>query len=103
MLQQKSYYKSSANKYNFHPLVYHLYFYTYTCIYLKTTKVAQLVRVLPSHAEGRVFESKPRQTLVAKTGSDNSTSNARQQVRVSLVLGEDRYKGLARVTVGVVR
>ena len=36
--------------------------------------MGQWVRVVASQAEGRVFESKPRQTLVVKTGSDSTTA-----------------------------
>ena len=36
--------------------------------------VAQWVRVSPPQAEGWVFESHSRQTLVVKTGSDSSTA-----------------------------
>ena len=36
--------------------------------------VAQSVRAFISHAEGWFFKSRPRQTLVVKTGSDGSTA-----------------------------
>ena len=38
----------------------------------RTAAVAQLVRAFASQAEGWVFESQTRQTLVIKTGSDSS-------------------------------
>ena len=36
--------------------------------------VAQWIRAFAPQAEGMVFESQPRQTLVVKTGSDNPTA-----------------------------
>ena len=39
-----------------------------------TEAVAQWTRSFASQAEGLVFESQPRQTLVVKTGSDSSTA-----------------------------
>ena len=36
--------------------------------------VAQSVRAFTSQAEGLVFESQPRLTLVVKAGSDSSTA-----------------------------
>ena len=38
------------------------------------TAVAQWARAFAPQAEGWVFESQPRQTLVVKTGSDSSTA-----------------------------
>ena len=38
-----------------------------------TPTVAQCVRAFGLHAEGWLFEFQPRQTLVVKIGSDNST------------------------------
>ena len=43
------------------------------------------------------FESQPRQTQFLKPGSDSSTVNARQ------FLGNNHYKRMPRVTVGVAR
>ena len=40
----------------------------------KTADVAQWFKELVSHAEGCVFESQPRQTLVVNTGSVSSTA-----------------------------
>ena len=39
-----------------------------------TSAVSQWVRALAPQAEGRVFESRPRQTLLVKTGCDSSTA-----------------------------
>ena len=39
-----------------------------------SAEVAQWVRAFAPQAEGRVFEFQPRQTQVAKTGSDSSTT-----------------------------
>ena len=59
------------------------------------------VRALASQAEDWVFESQPRQALVVKTGSDSSTSK-RSALNVSVTgHGDDQYKGMPRVTVGV--
>ena len=65
--------------------------------------MAQSVRAFVLHAEGWVFESQPRQTLVVKTGMTVPLPNARQQVWVSRVLGDDHYKLVSHVTVGVAR
>ena len=63
--------------------------------------MGQLVRAVASHSEGWVFEFKPQQTDIVKTGSDNSTSE-RSATGVSVtVLGDDHYKQMPRVTVGV--
>ena len=42
--------------------------------YFLTAAVAQWVRAFASQAEGWVFESQPRQTLVEKRGSNSSTA-----------------------------
>ena len=47
---------------------------------------------------GYVFESHQRQTQIFKI-----LLNARQQVWVSQVLGDDHYKLMSRVTAGVAR
>ena len=39
-----------------------------------TAAVAQSVRMFALQAEGWMFESQPRHTLVVKTGSDTSTA-----------------------------
>ena len=44
------------------------------CVCLSAAAVAQWVRVFAPQAEGWVFETQPRQTLVVKTGSDSSTA-----------------------------
>ena len=62
--------------------------------------VAQWVRAFVPQAEGLLFESQPRQTLVVKTGSDSSTAKRSAMVWVSLVLQDDNYKQMPRVTVG---
>ena len=41
--------------------------------YARAAAVAQWIRALAPQAEGWVFESRPRQTYVVKTGSDSST------------------------------
>ena len=48
-----------------------------------TAAVAHWVRALASQAEGWVFESQPRQTQVAKIGSDRSTAK-RSAIGVSI-------------------
>ena len=58
--------------------------------------MAQSVRAFVLQGDW-VIESQPRQTLVVKTGP---LPNARQQLGVSWVLGEDHYKRISRVTVG---
>ena len=64
--------------------------------------VAQWVKAFAPQAEGRVFVSRRRKTLIVKTGSDTPTANARHKVkRVSRVLGYDHYKRMPRVRVGV--
>ena len=60
--------------------------------------VSQTVR---PQAEGWVFESQPRQTLVVKTDSDSSTAN-HSTIGVS-VLDDDHYKRMPRLAVGVER
>ena len=63
--------------------------------------VAQWVRAFTPQAEDWVFESQPRRTHVVKTGSDSSTDE-RSALGVSVtVLGDDHYKRIPRVTVGV--
>ena len=58
-------------------------------INLATAAVSQWVRTFAPQAEGWVFESKPRQTYVVKTGSDSSTSK-RSAIDVS-VMGPRRW------------
>ena len=56
--------------------------------------------------EDRILESRPRQTLVVKTGSDSSTAICLAMsvsVMVSWVFEDDHYKRMPRVTVGVAR
>ena len=48
-----------------------------------TAAVVKSVRAFDSHAEGLVFESQPRQTLVVKTGS-NSSPGKRSATSVSV-------------------
>ena len=64
------------------------------CTNIHTAAVAQWIKAFAWHTEGRVFESKPRQTLVVKTGSDSS---------IARVLGDDHYKLMPRVIVSVAR
>ena len=65
--------------------------------------VAQWVRTFAPQADGWVFESEPEQTEVFQTGSESSTAK-RSALGVSIkVLGEDHYKRMSRVTVGVAR
>ena len=47
--------------------------------------VEQWVRALVPQAEGRVFESQPRQTYVVNTGSDRSTTK-RSAIDVSVTI-----------------
>ena len=66
--------------------------------------MAQWVRAFAPQAEGWVFESQPRQTLVVKIGSDSSTvKRSALGLCLSRVLGDDHYKRMSRVTVGVAR
>ena len=70
-------------------------------ISISAAAVAQWARAFASQAEGWMFESQPRQTLVVKTGSDSSTVK-RSAIGVSImVLGDDHHKRMPRVTVGV--
>ena len=59
--------------------------------------VAQSVRALVPQAEGGVFKSQPKRAYVVKT------SNARQQLLVSRVLGDDHYNPMPHVTICVTR
>ena len=43
-------------------------------ILYRAAVVAQWIRAFAPQAEGLVFESQPRQTLIVKTGSDSSTA-----------------------------
>ena len=63
--------------------------------------VAQWVRVFTPQAEGRVFESQPRQIQVVKTGTGSDSSAAKRSAL--RVLGDDHYKRMTRVTAGVAR
>ena len=56
---------------------------SFTQPYGTTAAVAQRARAVASKAEGWVFESQPRQTLVVKTGSDCSTAK-RSAIGVSV-------------------
>ena len=51
--------------------------------------VAQWVRAFAPQADGRVFESQPRQTKVVKTGSDSS--NAKRSEMGASVTGPRRW------------
>ena len=61
--------------------------------------MARWVRALAPQAVGWVFESQSRQNQIVKTGSESSTA----KVGLSRVLGDDHYKEMFRVTVGVAR
>ena len=50
------------------------YIYNSTIQTVFAAALAQWVRAFAPQAEGWVFESQPRQTQVAKTGSDSSTA-----------------------------
>ena len=66
--------------------------YFYRIHFHKTTAMAQWVRAFALQAEGLVFESLLRQTLVVKTGSDSSTAK-RSADDVSVTgLGDDHSK-----------
>ena len=65
--------------------------------------MAQSVRAFAPQAEGWMFESQPRQTLVVKTGSDSTAKRSAIRVSVTGVLGDDHYKRTPRVTVGLAR
>ena len=69
------------------------------CWLSRNKPVAQRVRAFASRAEGLVFEFQPQETQVVKAGSDSSTAK-RSAIGV---LGDDHYKGMPRVTVGVAR
>ena len=65
--------------------------------------MVQWVRALAPQAEDWVFESQPGKTEVFKTGSVSSTAK-RSAIGVSVTgLGDDHYKRMPRVTVGVAR
>ena len=49
-------------------------FYESSTDKLKNKRITAVVAQWIPQAEGMVFESQPRQTLVVKTGSDNSTA-----------------------------
>ena len=56
-----------------------------------------------SFAEVWVFESQPRQNQVVKTGIDSSTAK-RSAIRMSVTdLGDNHYKRMTRITVGLAR
>ena len=61
--------------------------------------MAHWVRELASHAECWMFESQQRQTQVVKQVVTSPLPNARQIVLQ--VLGDDHYKWMPGVTVGV--
>ena len=64
--------------------------------------MAQWVRAFASQAEGWVFESQPRQTLVEKTGSDSSIAKCWAiGVVVMGPRGMTIIKRMSRVTVGM--
>ena len=58
-----------------------------------------MVRVIVPQSEGWEFETLSLQTLVAKTGSDSSI--AKCSALGVRVMGDDHYKRMPRVTVGV--
>ena len=58
--------------------------------------MVQSIRAFASHAEGLLFKSQPRQTRIAKTGSESSTAK-----RSVTNVGVDNYKRMSRVTEGV--
>ena len=70
--------------------------------FIYTAAVAQSIRALISHVEGWVFETRDKSKSLKQIAT-SSHPNARQQVWVSRVLGDDYYKGFARVTVVVAR
>ena len=61
--------------------------------------MGQSVRAFALQAEGRLFESRQRQTQVVKTGSNRTTAKC-LAIGVSVtVFGDDHYKQMSRVTV----
>ena len=68
---------------------------------MNTAAVEQSIRAFASQAEGLVFESQPRQTQGVEIGNDSSTAK-RSATDVS-VFGNDHYKRVSRVTIGVAR
>ena len=64
---------------------------------------AQWDRAFALQAEGWVFESQPRPSLVVKTSNNCFTANCSAKGVSVTVLGDDHYKRLPRVTVVVAR
>ena len=71
-------------------------------IYVYLKGKVRTVYVRPQ-AEGLVFDSQSRQTYVVKTSIDSSTVNLSAAVVNARILGDDHYKRMPRVTVGVAR
>ena len=66
-----------------------------------TATVAHWVRAFAPHAESWVFESQLRQTLVVNTVSDSSS--AKLSAKGVSVTGDNHYKWMPSITVGLAR
>ena len=65
--------------------------------------MAQCVGAFAQQAEDWVFESHLRKTFVVKAANESSTAKRSANMCVSQVLGDDHYKLMSHVTVGVAR
>ena len=71
--------------------------------HMSSAAVAQWIRAFAPKAEVWVFESQPRQTQLAKTGSDSSTAKRSALWCECHTSSEMTYKRMPRVTEGMAR